>query len=642
MIFMEEFQLSKFTNEGAKLLRDVTDEFHRLGLDASNLPKNFPDDSGKIKLVFVGQYSAGKSSLIKMLTGEDLEIGAAITTQDSKSYNWRGLEIIDTPGIHTEIRPDHDEITYYQINHAALLIFVITNAGFSQRMGEHFRTLAIKQHRADNMVLVVNKMDCTALGNVPEQQQIIYEDLKKVTEPYDPKNLYLSFTDTASYFKSLKENDERRKNRRLEQSGHDAFVENLNRFVAEKGFLQKINLPLNIIVAEIKNAASGLFLSDKDKDDFRAYKETIIHKKKIIYDGKEECLADINAILENFKAKVSTLGRDTAESIVSKEGEKDAKTELDGAKTKADEYVKECGQKISEHIKKFVEETTLALQTYENSTFIHQVNKNISHKFNVEGTSRFVQGETDDSLYQGAQFEKNENINGKFNTKGSSEIVQGGATALGAGGAAAGAFAFQYGGQIAAQFAEVAVTPLGNAVGFFTKLGFSGFLTSQGVPQSISGLIGQGAGNLITKISIFREKPTLVNKIAEKFTGNGSKYLGGALAVGSAILSAYMLHRNGKKAEEAENKLHQARKDIIKNFTDFADKVEQIFLNGENVSDEKGVNKFIKKTVDPFIAKLDKEINDVDSLISDEKSKGKKLAVLLKRTEQLIGKIQIS
>ena len=51
---MEEFQLSKFTNEGAQLLREVTDEFNRLGIDSSNLPKTFPDDDGKIKLVFVG------------------------------------------------------------------------------------------------------------------------------------------------------------------------------------------------------------------------------------------------------------------------------------------------------------------------------------------------------------------------------------------------------------------------------------------------------------------------------------------------------------------------------------------------------------------------------------------------------------
>ena len=276
---MEEFQLSKFTKEGAQLLREVTDEFNRLGIDASNLPKIFPDDSGKIKLVFVGQYSAGKSSIIKMLTGEDVAIGAAITTQDSTPYEWNGLEIIDTPGIHTELRPDHDEITYNQINHAALLIFVITNEGFSQRMGDHFRTLAIEQKRAANMVLVVNKMDRTQLGNVPEQQQIIYDDLKKVTTPYDPKDFYLSFTDTGSYFKALEETDERRKTRRMERSGREGFIANLNRFVAERGVFQKINLPLNTIAAAIRNAQGNS--SDADKiSDTAALIETFRHGKK--------------------------------------------------------------------------------------------------------------------------------------------------------------------------------------------------------------------------------------------------------------------------------------------------------------------------------------------------------------------------
>ena len=112
---MHEFQLSKFTKEGAELLREITAEFQRLGIDTSKLPKTFPDDSGKIKLVFVGQYGAGKSGIIKMLTGEDVEVGANITTQNAKLYEWNGLEIIDTPGIHTELRQDHDEITYDQI-----------------------------------------------------------------------------------------------------------------------------------------------------------------------------------------------------------------------------------------------------------------------------------------------------------------------------------------------------------------------------------------------------------------------------------------------------------------------------------------------------------------------------------------------
>ncbi|MBQ4403289.1 MAG: hypothetical protein II857_02655 [Selenomonadaceae bacterium] len=40
---MEKFQLSQFTREGSQLLREVTDEFNRLGIDTSRLPKTFPD-----------------------------------------------------------------------------------------------------------------------------------------------------------------------------------------------------------------------------------------------------------------------------------------------------------------------------------------------------------------------------------------------------------------------------------------------------------------------------------------------------------------------------------------------------------------------------------------------------------------------
>ena len=456
---MEEFQLSKFTKEGAKLLREVTDEFNRLGIDVSRLPKTFPDDSGKIKLVFVGQYSAGKSSIIKMLTGEDVAIGAAITTQDSTPYEWNGLEIVDTPGIHTEIRPDHDEITYEQINHAALLIFVITNEGFSQRMGDHFRTLAIDQKRAANMVLVVNKMDRTALGNVPEQQQVIYEDLKKVTTPHDPKELYVSFVDTASYFKAMQETDERRKNRRLERSGHDIFVANLNRFVAQKGVLQKINLPLNTIAAEIRNASGGP--SSKEKADIAAYVETVRYGKKILLDSKRECLEDIDGIIANFKTEMSRHGRETADRLsFTKDAQADDENKLSDAQERAKRSAEDCAQKISARIKKFSEQSDEHLKTYESSTFVQQVQANLLG--NLEA--------------------------------GSSELSQGLTAIAGTGGIMAGALAVQQGAQVAAQFAQTAVTPVGRAAAFVASKGIGNALAAQGVPQPIAGFLGGKAG----------------------------------------------------------------------------------------------------------------------------------------------------
>lgn len=594
---MEEFQLSKFTKEGAQLLREVTDEFNRLGIDASRLPKTFPDDSGKIKLVFVGQYSAGKSSIIKMLTGEDVAIGAAITTQDSTPYEWNGLEIIDTPGIHTELRPDHDEITYEQINHAALLIFVITNEGFSQRMGDHFRTLAIDQKRAANMVLVVNKMDRTALGNVPEQQQVIYEDLKKVTKPHDPKELYISFTDTDSYFESLKETDAEIKEELFELSGHDTFVANLNHFVAQKGVLQKINLPLNIIAAEIRNASGGS--PDKEKSDMAAYVETIRHEKKIVLDTKRECLEDIDGIISNFKTEISRRGRETAESALSQKSEDAAKKVLNDAQERVKLSAEDYTQKISDRIKKFNEQSLSELQTYEQSSFVQQVQMNLATHMNAQGASEFVQG---------------------------------GAAVLGAGGAAAGAMIAQHGAQFAAQYAQTTVTPLGHFVAGFASKGVGNVLTAQGVHPLISDFLGGKAGNLLTKLPVFREPPTMINKIAQAFTGNGSKIFGVAMAGVTAVLSLVMLWRESKKAEEHERELRQKRNEIVSGFNDLADDIGRDLLN--NVRD------FMTQNVDPIISAFDEKIKAVEAMKANEKIKSEKLAQLFRQTEKLIAEIQ--
>ena len=114
---------------------EFTDYTERSELLKQQVKKAFSDagknlvlrnnDSGTIRLVFAGQYSAGKSSILKMLTGrDDIEIGEGITTQQANTYIWNGIEVIDTPGIHTELRPDHDEISYEAISSADMLVFV--------------------------------------------------------------------------------------------------------------------------------------------------------------------------------------------------------------------------------------------------------------------------------------------------------------------------------------------------------------------------------------------------------------------------------------------------------------------------------------------------------------------------------------
>ena len=167
------FKIVGFTQRSVELKEKA-----RAALLSAGVDLQIRDDkSAAIRLVFAGQYSAGKSSILKMLTGRtDIAIGADITTQQAHTYDWNGIEVVDTPGIHTQLRPDHDEISYDAIASADMLVFVVTNELFDSYMAAHFRKLAIDKDKANEMILVVNKMDRTEqqrgiLGN----SRMLYE-----------------------------------------------------------------------------------------------------------------------------------------------------------------------------------------------------------------------------------------------------------------------------------------------------------------------------------------------------------------------------------------------------------------------------------------------------------------------------------
>ena len=332
---MTNFQLEEFARRGGKLLEETQKNFEtykdlNIGLDKISLPKTMKPSDGAVKLVFVGQYSSGKSSIIKMLTGIETEIGAGIKTQTAHTYNWGDLEIVDTPGIHTELRPDHDEKTYYEIDHAALLIFVVTNEGFDDRMGNHFRKLAITQDRGKNMVLVVNKMDRTALGNVPEQQEIIEKDLLKVIEPFTPAQLYLTFLNTEYYFEWQTETDEELKEIYLNQSGYEKFVNNLNSFVSSRGVLSKIQSPLETLKSTITSVIGESEDLSIDRD-IEAAEQLLIRRQKTLLDGKRRIRAEITEIAETLCSKIKSEGSKLAGEIAPGITEENFKRKLEAA-----------------------------------------------------------------------------------------------------------------------------------------------------------------------------------------------------------------------------------------------------------------------------------------------------------------------
>ncbi len=311
--------------------------------------------SDKVKIVFAGQYSAGKSSIIKMLTGDEtIATGAKITTQETHTYEWNGLEIVDTPGVHTSLRPDHDEISYKAIAAADILVFVITNELFDSYMADHFRRLAIDKDKAGEMILVVNKMDRAAKGNTKEQQDIIREGLRDVLAPYTPEQLHLSFIDAQSYLDSVeeREGDPELADELLARSGYNEFIDTLNSFVAEKTLTSKLTTDLYVLDNELDKAISSLTPGSEDAD-IDALEENLKQQRHMLIDARTRIQRDVQDIFSDSAAKIREIGLDAAalvDSNITKEDleekialyGKTAEELIESTRTKADDHVHSC------------------------------------------------------------------------------------------------------------------------------------------------------------------------------------------------------------------------------------------------------------------------------------------------------------
>lgn len=341
------------------------------------------DMSDIIRLVFAGQYSAGKSSILKMLTGRtDIAIGEGITTQQVHKYDWNGIEVVDTPGIHTELRPDHDEISYEAIASADMLVYVVTNELFDSHMAEHFRKLAIDKDKAGEMILVVNKMERTAGGNTREQQDIIKEDLRNVLKPYSPEQLNLSFLDAESYLESIKERsqDPDLADELATRSGYKEFIDTLNRFVEEKEITSRLTTELYVIDDKLEKAIKDLQPKSSDVD-IDALEEHFMQQKHLLVDARTRMQKEVKSIYTKAASEIKEIGRDKANLIVEGCKPDEIENELSESIKKVDEIVEKCQSDAEDKIKIRLKEIGKELDELENSEFSVNLKFRLSGKF---------------------------------------------------------------------------------------------------------------------------------------------------------------------------------------------------------------------------------------------------------------------
>ena len=200
---MEELKFNQAKQMVSAFIADLSKRNKLTELDLS-FPNQDEYQNSKLNIAFVGQYSSGKSSLIKGLTGlDDIPIGSGVTTDQVTKYDYKDLVVWDTPGILAGEREQHDEASFAAMDQADLLFYVVTNELFDDVVGAAFRDLCFTKGREKEILLVVNKSQRDS-GTVETKLNGIAE----VLEPRIPEDFPIVFVDAESYFESLKEEDE--------------------------------------------------------------------------------------------------------------------------------------------------------------------------------------------------------------------------------------------------------------------------------------------------------------------------------------------------------------------------------------------------------------------------------------------------
>ena len=257
-----------------------------------------------LRVAFIGQYSAGKSTIISALTGNrNISIGADITTDKATPYSWNGIEIMDTPGIGTE-RQDHDEVTYHAIERADLLVFCTTHQLLDSHLINHFRKLAYEKCYGNKMMLVFNKLSSEA-GEDDQKIANYKASMMQGLHPHSLDEFKTCFLDAKDYCEGVDEEDEEL----IELSRFEIFIEALNSFVQQQGKTAQLTTPIRRTKGYTEEIEQWFFTPSVQDERFLT---TLSRIKKRIRNEKQDLNLRIKRMILNVDSQIRNLGSDFA------------------------------------------------------------------------------------------------------------------------------------------------------------------------------------------------------------------------------------------------------------------------------------------------------------------------------------------
>ena len=265
------------------------------------------EQRGFLTVAFVGEYSAGKSTIISALTQRrDIKISADIATDETTTYPWHGISVIDTPGLWTE-RRDHDYVTLEAISRADLLVYCLTYSLFDTTTLASFNHLAFEKNFQSKMLLLVNKMSAEA-GDDDEKIANYSMSLADSLQPHLLTNFPVFFCDALDYIEGRDNSD----STLIELSRFDSFIAGLNTFVANKGALARLDTPIRIIFSYLDKASDTASRTGSDDD---AYSQILSRISRCADRNRQSLRLDVANVLIDLEASITKIGRNLAQGV---------------------------------------------------------------------------------------------------------------------------------------------------------------------------------------------------------------------------------------------------------------------------------------------------------------------------------------
>lgn len=290
----EQSQMSRI--QGTALLKRQDEELKEIRKHIAEIRKNIDvlhERQKDFSIAVFGRKSAGKSTLMEILThgnGETIGKGVPRTAEDIRSYNWKGLKIIDLPNLEFFKDAESNEIGMEAVKSADVVLLLLTT---EELQPEEAQCLAQLKYFGKPVLTVINvkkDLNFKKPNSIPNELQKVFDknetdeviaQLKNHLKDYDHDWSDFKYVTThlaAAYYAQSNEKNAAE----IFQASNFAEVENFilekiksdGQFLRTKNFIDSIAVPMDDAILKIfSHSASSLKESKVWRQKYREIAE---------------------------------------------------------------------------------------------------------------------------------------------------------------------------------------------------------------------------------------------------------------------------------------------------------------------------------------------------------------------------------